>query len=408
MSELINNSNDRLIHLTRFASRLMDGENGKMLMEEYKQLLDTVTAAEAMQVFDSLLLEVNSFEKVKRNTGKIINAFYRSLGALVWNKPTEGHFLYYIMLENRNVEKIMTGIKTIVKEIYHGNHPDETELYKELGRRIQGLEAYELHYIKKENILFPYLEKSFNQYRCLQLMWSFHDDFRNSLKVLQIMLREGKPDKQVLNKELSKLTFVIYPIIFREEQIVFPVALRSIPEKVWDEMMLQSFEIGWCYGITPVKKIDSAIPWGEVPGLINLGTGSLNSEQLRILFESLPVDLTFVDENDEVRHFSESKQRIFPRSKAILGRKVQNCHPPESVHIVNEIIAAFRSGEKEHADFWISMKGRFIYIRYFAMRNEQGEYKGTLEVSQDVTQIRKLKGEQRLLDWGKSNQRVPE
>ncbi len=403
MSELINNSNDRLKHLVTFASRLIEGENGKMLIEEYKPLLDTITAVEAMQVFDSLLLEKESFEKVKHNTGKIINAFYRSLGSLEWNKPTEGHFLHYMMLENRKVENEMTGIKAIVKEIYHGNHADETELYKELGLRIKGLEAYELHYIKKENILFPYLEKVFSQYRCLQLMWSFHDDFRRSLKVLQKMLHDNKPDKQILNKELSKLTFVVYPIIFREEQIVYPVAMRAIPEKSWDEMMLQSFEQGWCYGIVPIKKIDSGIIGSDQPGMVNLGTGFLNSEQLRVLFESLPVDLTFVDENDEVRHFSESKQRIFPRSKAILGRKVQNCHPHESVHVVNEIIAAFRSGEKDHADFWIRMKGRFIYIRYFAMRNEQGEYKGTLEVSQDVTNIRELQGEQRLLDWRSGN-----
>jgi len=403
MSELINNSKERLTLLYNFAHRLIHGENGKLLMEEYKPSLDTVTAAEAMQVFDNLLMEGISFERVKQNTGKIINAFYRSLGALEWTKPTEGHFLYYMMLENRHVEKIMSGIKTIVKEIYHGNHPDETDLYRELARRIKSLEAYELHYIKKENILFPYLEKAFDQYRCLQLMWSFHDDFRKSLKVLQSLLQENKPDKQVLNKELSKLTFVVYPIIFREEQIVFPVALRAIPEKIWDEMMLESFEQGWCYGITPVKKIDSEISLSESSGLINLGTGFLNVEQLCILFESLPVDLTFVDENDEVRYFSESRQRIFPRSKAIIGRKVQNCHPPESVHIVNEIIAAFRSGKRDHADFWIKMKGRFIYIRYFALRNEQGEFKGTIEVSQDVTEIRELQGEQRLLDWDNSN-----
>lgn len=403
MSELINNSKERLTLLYNFAHRLIHGENGKLLMEEYKPSFDTITAAEAMQVFDNLLMEGISFERVKQNTGKIINAFYRSLGALEWTKPTEGHFLYYMMLENRHVEKIMSGIKTIVKEIYHGNHPDETDLYRELARRIKSLEAYELHYIKKENILFPYLEKAFDQYRCLQLMWSFHDDFRKSLKVLQSLLQENKPDKQVLNKELSKLTFVVYPIIFREEQIVFPVALRAIPEKIWDEMMLESFEQGWCYGITPVKKIDSEISLSESSGLINLGTGFLNVEQLCILFESLPVDLTFVDENDEVRYFSESRQRIFPRSKAIIGRKVQNCHPPESVHIVNEIIAAFRSGKRDHADFWIKMKGRFIYIRYFALRNEQGEYKGTIEVSQDVTEIRELHGEQRLLDWDNSN-----
>jgi DUF438 domain-containing protein len=118
-----------------------------------------------------------------------------------------------------------------------------------------------------------------------------------------------------------------------------------------------------------------------------------------MLLNNLPVDITFIDENDEVLYFSGAKDRIFPRSKAIIGRKVQNCHPPESVHIVNEIITAFRNGQNDHADFWIQMKSRFINIRYFALRNEQGLYKGTIEVSQDVTEIRSLQGECRLLEW---------
>jgi DUF438 domain-containing protein len=134
-------------------------------------------------------------------------------------------------------------------------------------------------------------------------------------------------------------------------------------------------------------------------GKINLGTGFLTPEQLIMLLNNLPVDITFIDENDEVQYFSGGKHRIFPRSNAIIGRKVQNCHPPESVHIVNEIINAFRNSLKDHADFWIQIRDRFIYIRYFALRNEQGEYKGTMEVSQDVTGIRSLKGECRLLNW---------
>ena len=117
------------------------------------------------------------------------------------------------------------------------------------------------------------------------------------------------------------------------------------------------------------------------------------------MMENLPVDITYIDENDEVRYFSGVKHRIFPRSRSIIGRKVQNCHPPSSVHIVNEIVDAFRSGEREVAEFWIQMRGRFIHIRYFAMRDEHGIYRGTIEVSQDVTGIRELTGEQRLLEW---------
>jgi uncharacterized protein len=134
-------------------------------------------------------------------------------------------------------------------------------------------------------------------------------------------------------------------------------------------------------------------------GMINLSTGFLNQEQPITILNTLPVDITFIDENDEVCYFSEARQRIFPRSVSIIGRKVQNCHPPESVHIVNEIIDSFRNGSRDHADFWIQMNTRFIHIRYFALRNENREYRGTIEVSQDVTEIRSLEGEQRLLSW---------
>jgi DUF438 domain-containing protein len=230
-------------------------------------------------------------------------------------------------------------------------------------------------------------------------MWSFHDDFRRHIKNLEANLNSEHPDMERLNKELGKLFFVVLPIIFREEQIVYPVALRAIPHHFWEDMLQQSIETGWCY-IKPPEVISGDKDLGiDHSGKINLGTGLLSPQQLTLLFNHLPVDITFVDENDEVCYFSGVKDRIFPRSKAIIGRKVQNCHPHESVHVVNDIIRAFRSGQKEHADFWIQMKGRFIQIRYFAIRDEEGFYKGTIEVSQDVTEIRQLQGERRLLEW---------
>ena len=337
---------------------------------------------------------------LKANVGKIINVFYKSLSAYQWEKPGKGHFLYYLMLENREVQKIMTKLKSVIKVFFKGENQDFSTL-RHKTHAICGAvkDSYELHYIKKENILFPYIEKAFPQYRCLQLMWSFHDDFRRSLKVLDLILQDTLPDKELLNKEIGKLFFVILPIVFREEQIVFPVALRVIPEKAWIEMMEQSYDTEWCFIEQPGRKYNTNQSSFSLNRKINLGTGFLSPEQVIMLLNNLPVDITFIDENDEVQYFSGAKDRIFPRSKAIIGRKVQNCHPPESVHIVNEIITAFRNGQNDHADFWIQMKSRFINIRYFALRNEKGLYKGTIEVSQDVTEIRSLQGERRLLEW---------
>jgi len=303
------------------------------------------------------------------------------------------------MRENREVEKIMAEIKGVVKLMFNQDDPALSDHTATLRQLVGKVKLYELHYIKKENILFPYIEKAFPQYRCLQLMWSFHDDFRKSIKNLEQILRPDLPGKELLTKELGKLFFVVLPIIFREEQIVFPVAYRAIPAESWEEMMHQSGEIGWCYIDPPTTTSQTIISDPDSGNRINLGSGSLTPEQLVLLFSNLPVDITFVDENDEVSFFSEVKERIFPRSKAIIGRKVQNCHPPESVHIVNEIVEAFRQGRKDSADFWIAFRGRFVLIRYFALRDAQGIYKGTIEVTQDVTGIRDLKGERRLLDW---------
>jgi PAS domain S-box-containing protein len=346
-----------------------------------------------------MLSEGFSNEEVKANTGKIINVFFKSLSSYQWDKPGEGHFLYYLMLENQEVQKIMTELKSVTKSFFNGKNQDIPALMLKLRALVEKLKTYELHYIKKENILFPYIEKTFPQYRCLKLMWSFHDDFRRSLKVLDTILKSEPPNNEQLNKEIGKLFFVVLPIVFREEQIVFPVALRAIPEKTWEEMMEQSYETGWCFIEEPNRKYQSSQTSLNLNGKIDLGSGFLSPDQLILLLNNLTVDITFIDENDEVQYFSGGKQRIFHRSKAIIGRKVQNCHPPESVHIVNEIITAFRNGRKDHADFWIQMKGSIIYIRYFALRNEQGEYKGTIEISQDITEIRSLKGEHRLLEW---------
>jgi len=132
---------------------------------------------------------------------------------------------------------------------------------------------------------------------------------------------------------------------------------------------------------------------------IGLDTGALTIEQVNLMLKHLPVDVSFVDETDTVAYYSASPNRIFSRVPAVIGRKVQKCHPPESVHIVDRILDAFRRGEKSSAEFWIPLGGKFVLIRYFAMRDGQGAYRGCLEVSQDVTSIRTLEGQKRLLDW---------
>jgi DUF438 domain-containing protein len=396
MSELIKNSGQRMDDLVAFARGIIRGGEGRSLFETYRPVLDTVTPGEAMQVLDRLLTEGIPLETVKAATGKLINTFYKSLSGHSWEKPGPGHFLSCLMQENREAEKITTEIKSVLKALFVLGEPAGDGMGR-LRQLVGELKKYELHYIKKENILFPFVEKVFPHYRCLQLMWSFHDDFRKSIKSLERILLTETPDREELTREMGKLFFVVLPVIFREEQIVFPVAYRAIPPGEWEEMLRQSLETGWCYIAPPVVGMLSGLPGERSGDRINLGSGQLTPDQLVLLFSHLPVDITFVDENDEVCFFSEVPHRIFPRSRAIIGRKVQNCHPPESVHLVNEIVDAFRRGERDVADFWIQMRGRFILIRYFALRDSAGNYRGTIEVSQDATEIRKLEGERRLL-----------
>lgn len=398
MSELIVNTSEHFQNLRAYCCGMVEGKSGKALYEKYRTDLEAVTATETMQLIDYLLLNY-SFDDVKKAVGKLMNIFYNSLKHQTWTKPAGDHFLNYLMLENRGVEKIIGEMRDIVKVLYSPSPTNEMELATQLLRLIGELKLYEVHYVKKENILFPYIERTFTQYRCLQLMWSFHDDFRRVMKNTEELLKTVPLKKDLLNKELGRLFFVVLPIIFREEHVVYPVASRAIPDSSWQEMVLQAHETGWCY-INPARK-SFLVPEDKSPvtGMTDLGTGVLSREQIIQLFENLPVDITFVDEEDTVRYFSAGRHRIFPRSNAIIGRKVQNCHPPESVHIVNRIVEAFRNGSKNEADFWINLKGRFIYIRYFALRSSTGEYKGTMEVSQDVTEIRSLEGERRLLNW---------
>ncbi len=446
MSELIAGREHIPEGLMTFARSIMTGSDVREIIRLERPAIDSVTPYQAMVVLDSLLDEGFSVAEVKNGVGKILNMFHRGLSSFECDLPGEGHFLHYLMLENREAEARIALLRELTKKYFRvrredndrslrkaedqrqqtvgGSHllkesnlpspkaggephtevsgqtltEDDNRLRIRMLEAVKSLEAYELHYIKKENILFPYIEKTFPSYGCLKVMWAFHDDFRKCIRTLTEMLSRPDPPREGLNRELGKLFFTVLPVIFREEKIVFPVALQAIPQEGWDEMLAQGSEAGWCYfnGPGTVKQK----PKDTMPSeLTDLVTGALSAEQIVLMMENLPVDITYVDENDIVRYFSGEKHRIFPRSKAIIGREVQNCHPPDSVEVVEQILQAFRSREKDHADFWINMRERFIHIRYFALYDTHGNYRGTIEVSQDVTEIRALEGEKRLLDW---------
>lgn len=195
-------------------------------------------------------------------------------------------------------------------------------------------------------------------------------------------------------------------MIFKEENILIPMLLETLTQDEWKTIADGSEEIGYLIDKVPVWKPvkETNEPISETPkvqedlGLIELPSGVFKVEELTSMLNILPFDITFVDKNDVVKYFSEGKERFFPRTKAIIGRNVSNCHPPKSVHIVEKIVEDFKNGVKDHEDFWINMGGNFILIRYYAVRNEKGEYLGVLEVTQDIKPIQEITGEKRLLE----------
>jgi DUF438 domain-containing protein len=193
---------------------------------------------------------------------------------------------------------------------------------------------------------------------------------------------------------------MIREMIYKEEHILFPMSLETLTEREWRGVREGECEIGYAWIEPPATPDEDETEPGQVaPQGLPLDTGQLTVEQINLVLTHLPLDLTYVDENNEVRYYSQGKERIFPRSPGVIGRLVQNCHPPKSVHVVNKIVEEFKAGTKDVAEFWIPMEDKLVHIRYLAVRNGQGDYRGVLEMSQDVTEIRALKGAKRLLDW---------
>lgn len=419
MSEFINNQERRREGLLKFSMGIMEGKDGKQLIDKYKEAIEHVTPYDILAMEDKQVRMGVSPSKIKKHIEKILNVIGPHLKKYKWDHPERGHPLYYMMEENRHLENLLDEMKGPIKkiELSKEGEVDKKAEMRKLEEYLKRVMEFEKHYLRKENILFPYLEKKWDYYRPVQVMWSLHDDIRGHWKSIAKLLAENDDFNDQLRKQFGELFLWMYRMVFKEEWIMFPVANETLSSAEWQEIQQHSHEIGYVYiqppgedemvsstekeigttGLEDIDLEDEKLGLGQV--LLGMGTGVLNMEQLILMLNNLPIDVTYVDENNRVRYFSNPKDRIFPRSPAIIGRSVQNCHPPESVHIVNQIVEAFKKGEKDNADFWIKLKGRYIMIRYFALRNSKGEYRGTLEVSQDITEIKELEGEKRLLDW---------
>jgi hypothetical protein len=327
----------------------------------------------------------------------------------------EGHPIHTFLTENKVIKETAERAKVLLDD-----ESSFQQLFSDWLLIAKQFLSLDIHYLRKENQLFPFLERRGFSHPST-IMWSLHDEIRRLAKAYQVALNEKNETQaremlSLLRREASEMTV-------KEEKVLLPRSSKLLTEADWFEIRQGEDEIGYCLIDTPPawnpnwkhpsdtgEPTSQSIQAEPVPftqsqkqsslvGGINLEEGSITPEQINLIFKHLPFDVTYVDENDEVRYYNKGEDRVFPRSPGIIGRQVKYCHPPKSVHIVEKIVAAFKSGEKSEANFWINFKEKFIYIQYFAVRDDGGNYKGVIEITYDAKTVRSLEGEQRLLDW---------
>jgi uncharacterized protein len=384
---------------------LHEGGDLEEQKRRFAELIKDVRPTEISEMEQKLIEEGLPEAEVKRLCDVHVQVFKESLEGQPLPSAIPGHPLHTLTEENRALEKILARFKGLLDGIKPGDGGGSlAELRDEVKSVLADLAQVEKHYLKKENQLFPALESK-GVSGPSKVMWATHDDIRMLIREFRSLLVEEKAAELVtMGRRLSEM---MADMIYKEEKILLPMSLETLGEADWARVKRGEEEIGYAW-VAPggdwkpaaaVEELPPAPEYWRPATALELDTGALTPDQVNLLLKNLPLDVTFVDEADAVRYYSAGAERIFPRSPGIIGRKVQDCHPPGSVHLVNRILESFRKGERQVAEFWIQSADRFIHIRYFAVRDAEGRYKGCLEVTQDASAVRRLQGERRLLDW---------
>ncbi|MFV2082681.1 MAG: DUF438 domain-containing protein, partial [bacterium] len=380
-------SGSKIEELKSIIRELHEGKTPEEQKERFARLLSRVSPSEIAEMEQSLIADGMPEEEVKRLCDVHVQVFAESLEAQKKLEVTPGHPVHTFQLENREVSGLVDRARFILADL---ESPPDNETLKKWGEELnvlfESISKIEKHYLRKENQLFPALEDH-GISGPSKVMWAIHDDIRGLMKSVRKDLESKDYDSAVVDGIV--LTTAISDMIYKEENILFPMCLETFSDADWARVHEGSDEIGYTLVVPETGWVPAEGPLAKAPperrgageAPIWLNTGGLTPKQLDLVLNSLPLDITFVDATDRVQYYS-GRERIFPRSPGIIGRAVQNCHPPSSVHIVEQILDAFKSGEQDSADFWIQSDGKFIYIRYFAIRDEDGNYEGTLEVSQ--------------------------
>ncbi len=407
MSELINNreqpkeKKQKQEVLKNIIKQLHEGKSVDEVKELFNQEIGSVSVEEISQMEQALMDEGIPVEEIQRLCSVHASVVGQSIESIHQedNSPGSqvGHPVHTWKLENREIDKLVN--------IQLGLHTDQLERGQSEESVLKVIADLNLlydvdkHYSRKENLLFPFLEK-YNVFGPTKVMWGVDDHIRNAIKDAKRQLSSSEKNWEEIIQTLRFIIKETTEMIFKEENILFPMAFNNLTEDEWLQIAQESDNIGYCLtepaGVWKPERANIELNDSE-HGFIKLETGILSVQQLELIMKHLPVDITYIDENDIVRFFSHGPNRIFTRTKAVIGRTVLNCHPPASSHIIEKLLEDFKSGAKENEDFWIPMGDKFVHIRYFAIRDEGGKYMGCLEFTQDIAPIQKIEGQKRIM-----------
>ena len=411
MSEIIDNRARRQQILKDLIGRLHDGAAIDGVRADFEQAFGSVSAAEIAEAEEALIQDGMPASEVQRLCDVHASLFMGSIEEI--HRPEDpslvpGHPVHTLRRENHALEHLVEQHLRPHLEDYTLNISQSalTALREDIAR----LSRIDLHYSKKENLCFPFLE----QYGITappKVMWGVDDEIRDAISEVRTSLDSLDDRRPIFRKKMDAVLTKVAEMAFKEENILFPMLLETLKPRDWKMVADGSREIGFFLidGVPDWSPFPDALQMPETQAepsvlagagagsLLSLPSGQLRLEEIVRMLDALPMDITFVDKDDTVRYFSQGTDRIFARTQAVIGRKVTNCHPPASVHIVEKILDDFKAGTKDHEDFWIRIGQRYVYIRYFAVRAEGGEYLGTLEVTQDIAPVQAIQGEKRLV-----------
>lgn len=405
MSEIINNREYRQKVLKELIMELHAGKSVAEVRDRFAKLIEGVSPSEISDMEQALIREGMPVTEVQRLCDVHASVFKGTIEEIHHPEEISGHPVHTFKLENREIEKLING--RIKPEIGSFRSNDSKECILKLLESINLLWDIDKHYSRKENLLFPYLEK-YGITAPPKVMWGVDDEIRTGIRETKRLLIDYNGNNEEAAVKLEETINKALEMNFKEENILFPMALDTLIEDEWIKIMNESDDIGYCLTepagkwkparVNVEAKNEEKLGDENSKGYIKFETGILSAKEINGMFNNLPFDVTFIDKDDVVKYFTMGKERIFARTKAVIGRTVQNCHPPGSVHVVEKMVVDFKSGKKDHEDFWIKMGNIYAYIRYFAVRDDDGTYLGTMEVTQNIQPIKELEGEKRLVE----------